>query len=505
MLRHCVLTVVVAIAFAGCGKATTKKLALDAAAAMGGVDRLRGVQTLQMSGGKGTRLRYGQTVTPGDAEQAATLDNLIETIDFANGRAALDYGFTAGPFTQHRQEVLTKKGSSAVGLENVEGRPLAVMSVSGLFSWATQNSPEVLLRRNLITVLLAATDATSEEAPQSRELNGAKVQYGRATLASGESVGLYVDDATKLVSAFETTDTETMLGDVPALYALADYREVAGVKLPHKITITKGAQPYAEAQFASASINDQAALAVFAIPDAAQAEVDTAIAAGDYSPITLAKVASGVFMARAYSHHSLVVEFPTFLAVVEAPYTEAQSKTLIRALQQQFANKPLRYVAPTHHHYDHIGGLRGLAATGATVLAAKEAAVALRAVLDAPHTNPADDLDTRRKGGTTVGTIEAFEGTRSIVEGSQRLDLVEIRGNPHADPKVLGYVPSARILFQSDIWIPGVGAPAGPDAAHLLKAITEKGLKVDTHVGGHGATGPHAELVKAVAAMKPSP
>jgi hypothetical protein len=67
---------------------------------------------------------------------------------------------------------------------------------------------------------------------------------------------------------------------------------------------------------------------------------------------------------------------------------------------------------------------------------------------------------------------------------------------------VIAYVPSARALFQSDLWFPGLGAPAGPEAVHLLMSIDALKLPVATHVGGHGGVGPHAELVKAVAAVK---
>lgn len=486
-----------------CSKApTVKDLATEAATAMGGVERLRGIQTLQMSGGEGTRFRHGQTPKITDQEPAATLTHVIETADLANGRAMLDYTVAITGFSQHRQEILTKKGTGLVGLENVEGRPLAVMSPSGLFSWGTQNDPAILLRRNVVTVLLAALDTAADEAPQNRDLDGKTFKYGRATLAPGDALGLYFDPETKLLHAYETVDTETMLGDVPARYVLGDYRDAGGIRLPHRITITKAAQPYAEVQFARASTNDSQALSVFTIPDAAQAEVDTAIAAGDYSPVTLVDVAPGVTLARAYSHNSLVVEFPTFLAVVEAPYTNAQSATLLRVLGAKFPGKPVRIVAPTHHHFDHIGGVRGLAAAGATTVVEQGHEPPLRALLAAPQTNPPDALTTAKKRDDTLGAIESYNGMRTISEGAQRLQVHAIRGNPHADPLVIAYVPSAGVVFQSDVWFPGLGAPATPDAAHLLKSIDSMALQVRTHVGGHGGIGPHAELVKAVAAMK---
>jgi hypothetical protein len=501
--RALIVAAAIALTVAGCARSpSTRQLVQDAVMAMGGADRLRGIQTMQMRGGQGTRLRHGQTARIGDTEPAAQLTNVIETVDLANGRAALDYEFALQGFTQHRQEILTKKGQALVGLENVEGRPLAVMSGTGLFSWGTQNSPGMLLRRNVVSVLLAAADSATDEAAEDRDLNGTMLKYGRATLASGEAVGLYFDPTSKLLTAYEVTDTEAMLGDVPAQYLLDDYRDVSGVRLPHRIAITKGGQPYADVQFSSLSINDADALSVFAIPDAAQADVDTAIAAGDYSPVTLVKVADGVTFAQAYSHHSMVVEFPTFLVVVEAPYTEAQSKTLARLFEAEFPGKPIRHVVATHHHFDHIGGIRGIAAVGATVLVDKRQAPALQGLLDAPHTNPPDELETRRRAGEKVGTLETFDGMRTITEGAQTLQLHTILDNPHVSPKVVAYVPSSRILFQSDLWIPGVGVPGSPDSAHLLKSIQSLGLRVDRHVGGHGAVGPHGELVKAIGAMK---
>ena len=143
---------------------------------------------------------------------------------------------------------------------------------------------------------------------------------------------------------------------------------------------------------------------------------------------------------------------------------------------------------------------------GSTILVEKRHEPVVRPLLDARHTHPQDELDKRRYGQPSqpVGTLEVFEGKKIISEGGQSLELYPVSFPKHADPMVLAYAPSARALFQPDLYTPPAAANGGLSEQDLLEAIEELKLKVNTMVGGHGGIGTFADLVKAAASAASS-
>lgn len=473
------------------------ELATNMLDTLGGRAALESVEVLVQKG-SGFRQHLGQIPATGAPEPRGELRDLTETIDLRNGRAAFD-NIVAMPdgFEQHRTEAYTLYQGQPLGWGTTEGRPNIVTSVNGLFSWATHNTPEFLLRRNPVTIALAAGNVAFDVVAEERSLDGANHWYFETPLGD-ETIGVYIDRQSAELRAYAALDTETMWGDTNSVYLLDDWRPTGAVLLPYSLEIRKDDGVYAALQYDEITVNDSAALAIFAIPADVTAQADEVIAAGGeaWVPLQWNTVADNITHVVAFSHHSMVVEFPSFVVVVEAPYTEAQSLTLARLVRANI-DKPIRYVVPTHPHYDHTGGIRGLASTGATVLVAAGHEAELRMIVEAPHSNPPDVLAMELAAGAEAGRLEVFSGITEIAEGDQTLQLYEVLGIPHVSPKVLAYVPATGVLFQSDLFFGGPGM----DATALHQAIEALELDVEQIVGGHGGVLPFEALAAVVPAQ----
>ena len=80
------------------------------------------------------------------------------------------------------------------------------------------------------------------------------------------------------------------------------------------------------------------------------------------------QLANGVHKITGSSHATIVVEMADQLIAIEGPLYEARTAPVVQAIKEQFADKPIRCVIPTHHHLDHAGGIRAFMATGATIV-----------------------------------------------------------------------------------------------------------------------------------------
>jgi glyoxylase-like metal-dependent hydrolase (beta-lactamase superfamily II) len=211
------------------------------------------------------------------------------------------------------------------------------------------------------------------------------------------------------------------------------------------------------------------------------------------SGLRLVQLAPGVQHVTGGSHHCLIVEMKDYLVVFDAPVSDWHSTWVIGAAQVKYTGKPIKYLVLTHHHMDHAGGLRAYAAEGATIVVGKGTAAHYRKVLAAPATrNP----DLAAKDLTKTAIVEVAD-KYVLSDGTREVHVYAVDPNPHADGLLIGYVPSAKLGFVTDIWSPGAGPlpdKLNPNTAALVTAVKKHGITPERFAGGHGSVGDYAPL-----------
>jgi glyoxylase-like metal-dependent hydrolase (beta-lactamase superfamily II) len=256
-----------------------------------------------------------------------------------------------------------------------------------------------------------------------------------------------------LVDRVETQLENPVFGDMLVEQIYTEYRDANGVMYPAKWVQKRGGQPTFELQ----------TLGIRANPDNIQALVTPppppagrgggpggpggpgAAAAGPTSE----KLAEGVFRING-AYNALAVEFADHILLFEpGPQNEARSQAIIAETKKVIPNKPIRYGVISHHHFDHTGGIANVVAEGITIVTPAVNKAFLERALSAPRTLVGDALAKNPK----KPIVEGFAGDKRVFQDPSRtFEVHVIKGLPHADGLVVGYLPKEKILVYADMF-----------------------------------------------------
>lgn len=338
------------------------------------------------------------------------------------------------------------------------------------------------------------------------------------TTADGITETVTLDRATGLPLTIASAATHPLLGDVDEETSFDVYAPAGGLVLPTRITeridgivvarlhvISQTLNIDPEAPLPPAAFRAFSPNARLSAPPALASERPPAPPALEVEPL-----APGVWRVGAAQYWSVLVEFADQFALIEAPLDDARTEALLAAAGTLRPGKPVTRLVVTHHHFDHVGGVRAAVASGLTLFvrggvephaavtasrsaASRDTADFLADLVVRPHVRAADLLAQHPH----ALKIERVGAERVLGDATRTLLLYPVVGSEYADTLLMAYLPKERLLVEADVYsppAPGTRGETFPFAANLLDNIRRLRLRVDRIVPLHGPVVPIAEL-----------
>jgi glyoxylase-like metal-dependent hydrolase (beta-lactamase superfamily II) len=471
-----------------------------------------GVNSVTYSG-TGTMHYPGQSFEPNGDWPGAPMTAYTATIDYPSKSGKQDYSVdvakkTRGGGLAQPHSVDFVAGNSAWNL-NAQGQPNPQPGAAELRQFMITISPY-----GFIKAAEAAPDATLEQRTFNRLDGGDTVNVVGFTAGKYWVTGEFNKDnlLTRVVTAFP----DPVLGNMAVEVRYTDWKDVAGgggAKFPYHIHAHQGDHPlwpggrnWFDVRVTDAKVN---------VPNATQVVPDNVRSAQPQAVrVASQKLADGVWYIGGGSHNSLAVEFKDFIALIECPLNDARANAVIAETHKLIPNKPIRYAVNTHHHFDHLGGIRACVAEGATVVADDRDRNFYERVVFAPQPRSLDPDRLSKfpfaKTGPGTLDLQTFTDKYTIGDETQTVELYHVDGLNHAADMLVAYLPKSKILVNADLYSPppqgGNIANVGENAVVLFNNIKRLKLDVAQHVPIHGNPGGNADfdrIVGPVAARTP--
>jgi glyoxylase-like metal-dependent hydrolase (beta-lactamase superfamily II) len=295
-------------------------------------------------------------------------------------------------------------------------------------------------------------------------------------------------DGQNMVTRTATWIANPVLGDMPIETTYSGYKDFGGVKFPTMIVQTQGGRTSFDLMIADVKANAPLDLAVpEAVKEAKLAPVK----------VESQKLGDGVWWLGGGSHHSVVVEYPTYITVIEGPLTEERSLAVIAEAKRIVPNKPIRYLVNTHQHFDHSGGIRTFVAEGATIITNAMNKPYYEQTFKMPRTLAPDKLAQNPRKANFITVKDTYE----LAEGDRKIQIYTVPSN-HNEGMMMVYIPGAKVLVEADLFTPAPpNAPPPPQrnldfSNSLYSRIESLKLDINTIAPLHGVVAPYAQLPK---------
>ena len=460
-----------------------------AVAANGGAEAIRDVKVvrLNLSGETFPRL---QMTTPAPPFEGGPFDETL-LLDLDNDRLRLDQ--KAGGFGFEGDNTVTIVDGAGSNFDN------RAKTVTPIPAERTTQQQFIQYHRRLPTLILrSALDRTNSLRYLGEdEFEGRRHEVVTFVMPDTQQVALYVDES-GLISKYELLFVDSVEGVEASEIVFGDYQKLGPYQVPRRWSnrqLGEDQTRYVVRVEFNPGVTDESFRyapagykAVQPVPDQLEEKVD--------------RLADGVYVIQnvaGQNQNTLAVGFADYVAAIEAPGSSDGADAVIKRIHELFPGKPIRYVAMTHHHGDHIGGMRSFIAEGATVVTT----AANRPVIEAMAATKQNDRLGSAPRKPEFLLLE--NGRRVLEDGGRRVELIDIGPNPHAKEMVIAWLPAEKIVFQGDLFfVPNNDAPFGPPqpaTVSFARKLRELKLPAEKIASVHGDTATIEQFREATASV----
>lgn len=306
------------------------------------------------------------------------------------------------------------------------------------------------------------------------------------TTINDKLVSLYIRNSDSLNYMTTILENDKLYGDALTTILYDEFQHTAGLEYPGRMKIAK----------VNGKVNDEVRIS------AARLMTDPEILLVKPSPYAYADdiVVKPEVSVEKYSDHIhfislkhtsnkvMVVEFSTFLMVIDAPLSSGNGDIIIREAKKLAPDKPINFFSFGHHHPEYIGGVRAFVHEGSKIITTPSNKEYVKFLVNNPHTI-SNDMLQKEPHALLLDSI--VNNMKRISDGKieMKIYLLGVKSH-HTGDYLIYYFPAEKLLFQDDmIQMKSTGQMIKANARQLglYEAIKELKLDVKTIVQSYQA------------------